>query len=128
MIPSAPTPPPPDPAAMTPADLAPELDGQVAPETPFADQLSDGLPAVSDASDVGFFESLNVQNDLSSTFKECLEEAQNPDLSSKEQRELTWKMFGLQLSAQEHAMQIEMVTKLVEHGTSSVKQISQTQT
>lgn len=38
-----------------------------------------------------------------------------------------WRLFDLQTRAQDLHFRVELVTKVVEHGTSSVKQISQTQ-
>lgn len=39
----------------------------------------------------------------------------------------TWRLMGVQQRVQEIHMRVEMVTKVVDHGTQSVKQLSQTQ-
>jgi len=42
-------------------------------------------------------------------------------------QELTWKLFDLQMKAQDLSLKSELVSKVIEHGTSGVKTVLQTQ-
>jgi len=137
-VPVGPTPPPvPNPQAQTPAATQPQKvdDGGAFAKQMNAGQAQPTTPAADAVHHVRLGESgdmINVFNnvdrerhELNIKAEQTLKDMQ--DAPDEDRAKHMWKLFEIQQRVQDLSFRMQLVSKVIEHGTSSVKQLSNTQ-